>query len=134
MKRRLIVFSVAIMAFLAMPLRANAAIDFTSGEMGGYGVSGYVAIDDSSANAGTSCEYSPSYCSVSVTYYYVDETDGQLKSNSASNAGPYSAVSANVGRRSGDEKHVCKSYRATSTHSVTFGSYTWNPGSLSVDK
>lgn len=132
MKRRLIILSVAIMAFLAIPLRANAAYKGTSGKMGEYGVSGFVEIDDSSAHAYTNCQYSPSYCSVSVTYYYVDETDGILKSNSASSAGLSNVVNAYAGRNPDDKDHVCRSFRATSTHSVTFGSYTWN-FALSVD-
>ena len=133
MKRRLIIFSVAIMAFFVIPLRANAAYKGISGEMGGSEVNGYVTITDSSAQAGTGCQRTVSYCTVSVTYYYVDETDGKLKSNSSNSGGPSNAVNTSVGRNSADKDHVCKSYRATSTHSVTFESYAWNPAPLSVD-
>lgn len=133
MKKRFAILSVVILAFLAVPLRASAASKGISGTMGGWGVGGFVEINASSAWANTNCQNTISYCKVSVTYYYVDETDEKLKSNSSSSEGASSSVSCSAGRLPGDANHVCTSYRATSTHSVSFGSYVWNPAPVSVD-
>ena len=125
MKKRLIIFSVAIMAFLAMPLRVAANSTRTTGYMGGYGVSGYVEIGASSAWAYTDCQYPNPYCKVSLIYYYVDERNGQVIPNDGSSAGPSTYVNCRVFRKKGDEGNDFRSYKATSTHYVAFGAYTW---------
>lgn len=129
MKRKLmklVVFSMVIMAFFVMPVNAQEKRNTISGEMGGYKVNGYVVIGDSYAAAGTdsTCPYAT--VEVSLTYYYTNESTGTIESSSVWNG---RSVTVDVSKT---KPTNCRSYKATSTHKVSFGDYTWNPPSIDV--
>ena len=121
-RKRIFALCLALMAFLAMPLTAGA-FQSTLGNMGGYGVRGAVYIYDTHAYALTECQYSMACTTVDLKYYCANEDDGMIKiipSYGSTNTVAYRPNSR------------YRSYKAVSTHHVSFGTYQWNPAPIST--
>lgn len=129
MKRKLIIFSMVVMAFIAMPLlRVSAASTSIGGKLEDKDVSGYLEITDTSATAITGCENSAATCTVSLTFYFTNESAGTIEEVSGWDGNTGLAKVVKVKPQGSNYR----SYKATSTHSVKFGAYQWNPNSISV--
>lgn len=126
MKKRLIIFSMVVMAFLAMPLlRVSAASE--SGKMGGTELYGAVNIYEGYADANAGCDDQDAIATVTLTYEYINEDTHRLESQYSMGYGSGSVVTT-LSKPQGDYR----SYRATATYNIKLEEYRWSPGSQSI--
>lgn len=119
-RKRIFALCLALTAFLAMPLTAGA-FQSTSGNMGGYDVRGAVYIYDTHAYALTECQEPLTHKTVYLEYYFTYENGATIEMIPS-----YGSTNTVVYR----PNSRYRSYKAVSTHHVSFGAYQWNPAPI----
>lgn len=125
MKKRLFALCMALMAFLAMPLTAGAALNSVTDTLDGYGVRGALYDYELYAQAFTECQKDISYTEIYVDLYCFNGRDIKTPHSSSCNN---KTTSTTV---------FCPDYRYTvqkaiSTHYVKLGKdHEWKYGLVS---